>query len=380
MTSDLHVLSFPDYRGSNPYQQALAAALEAQGVTLEMHDGKAPVLPLTRVALTGSRPDVVHVHFIARYVIVDEEKVGPLAGFFLSVLFGLQLLVELTALRLAGIRLIWTAHDLLNHERRALGVEKAVKHIFVRALCDTVIVHCDRAGDLLVETFALPEDVRRKLTVVPHGHFLDHYENEIDRAKAREALGIEAESTVFLFFGWIRRYKNVVTLVETFRELDAPDARLLVVGNPRTDRLEREVRVAAGLDDRVRTVLEFVPDEEIQTYMNAADVVVLPFRTGRQTMLTSGSVVLAMGFGRPIVTPRLGCVECLVDGGGVLYDRDRELGHALSTAMSSNLAEMGARNRRRIERFDWESIALQTTAVYADDKGHNTECANPGYR
>lgn len=364
MSTNIDVLSFPDYRDSNPYQEALASALNAQGVSLEMHDGRAPVLPLTRVALTGSRPDVVHIHFLARYIIVDEEKAGPVAGFVLSCLLGLQLLVELTVLRLAGIRLVWTAHDLLNHERRALPVEKAVKHVFVRVLCDSVIIHCGRAGDLLIETFSLPERVRGKLTVIPHGHFLDHYENGIDRASARETVGIETEGTVFLFFGWIRRYKNVVTLIETFRRLDAPDARLLVVGNPRTDRLETEVCAAASSDDRVRTVLEFVPDEQIQTYMNAADVVVLPFRTSRQTMLTSGSVVLAMGFGRPVVTPRLGCVECLVNGGGVLYDQDRELGSALSDALSADLAKMGERNRRRIEQYNWETIARQTTAVY----------------
>ena len=49
--------------------------------------------------------------------------------------------------------------------------------------------------------------------------------------------------------------------------------------------------------------LRYIPDAELQVWLRAADVVVLPFRD----ILTSGSAILALSFGRAVVAPALGC-------------------------------------------------------------------------
>ena len=51
----------------------------------------------------------------------------------------------------------------------------------------------------------------------------------------------------------------------------------------------------------------FVPDGEVQHYLLAADAVVLPFKE----ILTSGSAMLALSFGRPVVAPH-GWVTLLI--------------------------------------------------------------------
>jgi glycosyltransferase involved in cell wall biosynthesis len=98
--------------------------------------------------------------------------------------------------------------------------------------------------------------------------------------------------------------------------------------------------------------------------MNAADVVVLPFRTDPQTLLTSGSAVLAKQFGRPVVTPAVGCNPCMLACGGILYGENESLSAALRAARSADLRAMGEWNRQDLESITWSDIATQTASVY----------------
>lgn len=360
----LKILAFPDYRDVNPYQQKLEAGLRDRGVSISTVDSGGRWFPVLEAVRQHGTPDVFHAHFFDHMMIVP--SISPPYRSLVSALLGLRLVFELLVLRIAGVSLVWTAHDLVNHERHAVRVELAFKHVLVRFLCDAVIIHCSGAADVILDTYRLPERVRRKMTVVPHGHFIDDYPNEVTADEARSRLDLD-DDTIFLFFGWIRRYKNVPLLVETFADLDADDARLLVAGNPRTDALAEEVSRAVEATSHAHARLEFVPDEEVQLYMNAADVVVVPFRTERQTMLTSGSVLLAMSFGKAVIAPRLGCVEDLVDRkGGFAYDSsDRSaLLSSMRAALRADLDGMGQYNYQKVKQYEWDQIADVTLDVY----------------
>ena len=81
-----------------------------------------------------------------------------------------------------------------------------------------------------------------------------------------------------------------------------------------------------------------VPDEELQLYFNACDLVALPFRQ----VLNSGSLLLAMSFGCPVVAPRLGSIpEVACPEGWFGYDAANPDG--LRSALRAALA---ARSRR----------------------------------
>ena len=364
--SDLTVLAMPDYRDVNPYQLHLEEALEDRGVTITTDGRGGRWFPVLQNLRAHGVPDVLHVHFFHQLMVASIFS-GPWPP-VTSVLLSTRLVVELLVTKLLGTTLVWTAHDLMNHERRAMRTELVFKHLIIRFLCDDVVVHCEGAKDVVTDTYRLPDETREKMTVVPHGHFIDDYPNDVSRADARRQFGYGEDETVFLFFGWIRRYKNVPLLIETFQQLDDPDARLLVAGNPRTDDLEAAVTDRATTDDRVQTVLEFVPDEAIQRYMAAADVVVLPFRTDKQSLLTSGSALLAMSFGKPLIAPQIGCLgEAFDERGGIPYEstEPQALEAAMRDALDADLATMGRHNFRVAKRRDWESIAECTHRIYA---------------
>jgi glycosyltransferase involved in cell wall biosynthesis len=367
VSEDLDVLAFPDYRDVNPYQRELEEGLQKLGVSISTRNHGGRWFPILERVREHGKPDILHVHFFHHVMVASSMPTwarGPV-----SALISLRLVIELALLRLAGVKLVWTAHDLMNHERHAIRSEVVFKHLIVRYLCNAIILHCEQAAEPLIGVYRLPESIHRKMTVIPHGHFIDEYPNEVSQSEAREKLDIGGGQTVYLFFGWIRRYKNVPLLIETFAEMDTEDVLLLVVGNPRTDTLRQEVAAASKDDPRVRTRLEFVPDEEVQLYMNAADATVLPFRTGQQTLLTSGSALLAMSFRKAVIAPRVGCVASLVDEeGGFAYEySDRTaLLAAMREATAADLKSMGEYNYRKVSEYTWDKISSKTLETYRE--------------
>ncbi|WP_332098115.1 glycosyltransferase family 4 protein [Halalkalicoccus salilacus] len=299
-------------------------------------------------------PDVVHLHWLQPFVI-SENPIKTAAG-------GIRLLGELLLLKLMGVTVVWTVHNVLEHRKRSPRLETLIKHFVVR-LSDYVIVHCPAARRSIQEAYHLSNEMASKCISIPHGHYIDSYPNEQTRDQARNTLDIDSTDTTFLFFGQIRPYKNIPLLVETFKELNDDEARLLIVGNPWDENEAAEVRKRSKTDDRIRCIFEFVPEEEIQLYMNAADVVVLPF----QDVLTSGSALLGMSFGNALIAPQIGCVAELLDPeGGVSYDPDTGDGlhRAMERALRADVAAMGEYNYRKAQRYDWESIARRTYELY----------------
>ena len=349
----MNVLHLP-YFETNPYHHELGDALERRGLSVHFSTGYPR--DTVRAVLEGGIPDVIHLHWISWFLISDDRlrSVGKAMVFIAAV----------TVAKVLGIRIVWTAHNLFEHERRDPKLERFFKRHLVRYAFDDVIVHCEAAKRQLLTAYDLPRTVESKLVTVPHGNYVEAYDDQLSSEEASEELGLPESATVIAFFGSIKPYKRVPELIDAFTDLETDNARLLVAGNPMDDDVKRAVVERASRDDRVETVLEFVPDDEVQLYMNAADVVVLPF----EDILSSGSVLLSMSFGNPIVAPRDGCLpELLADQPELLYDSDDDAGleTTLERALSADLAELGRRNYERALAYDWGTIADRTIRVYA---------------
>lgn len=310
-------------------------------------------LPILAGWLRRHRPRVVHLHWTHQYLGGADVTPGRLRR--------ARFLGQLRLLHWLGVRLVWTVHNLGSHEGDRSPAEMAV-HRLLFELCDAVICHCEAAAGSVAEAYELDPELRRRLHVIPHGNYIDVYPNTLSRAEARSRLGLPEGARVLLFIGAVRAYKGIEELLAAFRTLDEPNARLVVAGSPRRPSDAARV-VAAAADPRVTVRLEFIPEEDIQVLLNAADAVVLPFRD----VLTSGSMALAMSFGKAVVAPRLGCLpDTLPADGGVLYDPNEPngLANALRTALTADLEAMGARNLDRARELDWGPIAEATAQLY----------------
>ena len=77
-----------------------------------------------------------------------------------------------------------------------------------------------------------------------------------------------------------------------------------------------------------------------------------------------------MSFAKPCIAPLIGCIpEVLDEKGAFLYDVDRadglETALGAAAARRSELAGMGAVNRKVMEGWAWSSVAAATKCLYA---------------
>ncbi|MBL7994358.1 glycosyltransferase [bacterium] len=132
--------------------------------------------------------------------------------------------------------------------------------------------------------------------------------------KERKDLGYGGKDKVILFFGYVRKYKGLDLLLRAFPDVlrSIPDAKLLIVGEFYDEpqaylSLVEELR----LESCVKIINRFVPNEEVGRFYSAADVVVLPYRTGTQ----SGILNIAYGCERPVIVTNVGGLAESVEHG-----------------------------------------------------------------
>ncbi len=145
-----------------------------------------------------------------------------------------------------------------------------------------------------------------RIHVIPHGLY-DQYQ-KVSRQEAHAMLGLNGDY-VILSFGLIRPYKGIPNLIKAFGELPdevARKSRLLIAGEIWEDReAVTQAMARCKYRDRIRLVDEYIPDDDLPLYFNAADVVALPYLRASQ----SGVAHIAMAFGKPIVVSKVGGLE-----------------------------------------------------------------------
>lgn len=350
-TGRKRVLFVPMVGAKNPYQRQLADALGELGYDVRPVGQSANLL---KSVWAWWRPAVMHLHWLHPFV---QSTSVPRSTVKVAVLA-----VQLLLLRALGIRLVWTVHNLHDHERFNPRLDRFLNR-FVARIAHRLIVHGPTAQRLVCEEYGLRND--RKIAVIPHGNYCDWYENRITCRDARARLGIEENRFVFLLLGALRPYKGTDELIRSFQELDRPDTTLVIAGKPVSEEFGREIAAAADGVNNVVVHPGFVADEDLQVYFNASDVVVFPYRD----VLTSGAVVLAMSFGKCCLACQRGAIgDVLENEISFLYDPDEEDG--LRTAMEQavgareRLAGFGRRNLELARQWNWRAIAEQTGEVY----------------
>lgn len=349
-SSGLKVALAPYYLNVNPYQEQLHIYLNKLGIQVS---GVTEGIFMPD-ALKHIKPDILHLHWLQ----VFSQAPNPIKAFPRLAKF----IIGLLMLKMSGTKIVWTVHNLKAHESSNPLTDKLCR-LLVSKLADEIIAHGEVAKREILATFKVKQ--KDKINVIPHGNYIDYYQNEIDRTKARKLLRIKGSKTVFLFLGTIRPYKGVNELIEIFGQLNRDDVELVIAGKPFSEEIEAEVKQKLQHHPNIRFMPGFVPDHQVQIYMNACDVVVFPYRN----LLTSGAAILAMSFGKACIAPRIGCLkETLDDSGAFLYEPDAQDGllQVINQAIEQreNLAAMGQHNRQIVNQWSWDRIALMTSKVY----------------
>jgi glycosyltransferase involved in cell wall biosynthesis len=343
---------FCPYDERNPYQRELAAELARLDV---------PVVPMRAEALyrfAGRRAwsaDIFHLHWLHHFLVGSTR----IRAFFKSLVLTAQVAVR----RLLGQRIVWTAHNLLDHERRFPGMQLFFTRLVAR-MAHRVIVHSHAAAAIVGESLKVSS---KKLRVIPHAHYIGVYPDEVDSSSARAALGVPPDRFVFLFIGKLRDYKGVHEAIEAFRRLEDESAQLVIAGRPKDEQVDQQMRKWIADHPRIDYRPGFVADEQLQVYFRAADIVVLPFHD----VLTSGSLLLAMSFAKPLILPDLAGLREAVPNGGAIFcsaNDSTELTAALRQAIEQReqLAAKGNVCYEFVKNWGWAEMAKATAEVYKE--------------
>lgn len=360
MSDDTLTVLFTSGSDKNPYHNLLFEGLEQNGVE-PIREPKPLFLPLTRAVLRNNNIDAIHLGWLYGFYMVREFTPSSILDTVITVGRAFWFCIDLLLARSLGTRLVWTVHNKYHHERYYPRVEK-VLNVIVANIVHALTVKCDTAKETISQLYKVRDD--SKITVIPDGNYIDAYPNEIKKSEARDYLEI-GDEFVYLYFGLIRPYKGVEKLIKDFQATEKEDVELWVVGNPKSEIIGDRIRSEADKDKRIRTELEYVSNEEVQYYMNAADVLVLPY----QEILNSGSVYLGMSFGKPIIAPKIGCIlSTVATRNNMLYNPNDQKGlqNELLNVIDEELTEIGQMNLQRAKELNWSDIGKKYKLLYAN--------------
>jgi glycosyltransferase involved in cell wall biosynthesis len=180
------------------------------------------------------------------------------------------------------------------------------------------------------------------------------------REKARSQLGLQIEGKVALFLGLIRPYKGVDLLLEAIARVPADCGwSVLVAGEPwgGIEPVLGQQICDLGIEDRVQLRLGWVPEGDVPPLLAAADLVVLPYRSGSQSAVAP----LALAAGLPVLSTRVGGLSEVVEDGvnGVLVEPGsvQELARTFEKLTTGKLAELAAGARATRSRLTWDGYA-----------------------
>ncbi len=288
---------YPDYT-TNPYQALTYSALNG------VDEVAVPVADIFEAPLArdpGGRLDgrVLHLHWvnpIAQQSPVLEVAVARVERFK----------SKLLELKARGVKVVWTIHNTVPHELNHYFLELEVCQFLARE-ADLVHIMSAATPQLVDDYYRIPAD---KIVQIEHPAYNGVYPQVLDREHARTRLGLSDAQLSYVFFGAIRDYKGIPLLLDAFARCAASDARIrLDVAGAVGRIVQRDLRDRLRDSAQVRMHLGRAAGWQVQEYLCAADVMVFPYTR----ILNSGSVLLALTFGIPIIVPAVEALGELLD-------------------------------------------------------------------
>lgn len=196
--------------------------------------------------------------------------------------------------------------------------------------------------------------------VTPHPTYGMFCKQGMSMQKAREQLQIDQGQRVLLFFGFVRKYKGLQYLLEAMKLLKERDfkVQLWVVGDFGEDKDEYVEQIRRfKIEDQVQMVEGYVPDDEVEKYFAASDLVVLPYLSATQ----SGIVQIAFGFEKPVLVTEVGGLPDVVTNGKTGYVVEPRSAEMIAEA----IMDYYINNRREAfvsqiekekDRFSWKTF------------------------
>ena len=253
----------------------------------------------------------------------------------------------------------------------------------VFAIVDNMIPHEKRIGDVSLGKYfvnsvdgfitlsqSVLDDVNKfdkhnkPKICTPHPVY-NIYGETCKKELACEKLMIDPSFKYVLFFGFIREYKGLDILMESFKYLPN-DIKLIVAGefynnSERYKRLEKEL----NLFGRIHWFTEFIPTNEVATYFSAAEIVAQPYKTATQ----SGVTQVAYQLEKPMLVTNVGGLAEIVPHGKVGYVTEvnpEAVANAIKDFYENDrTAEFLPHIRTEKQKYSWSELNSKTRELFS---------------
>ena len=204
----------------------------------------------------------------------------------------------------------------------------------------------------------------------PHPIY-DHYGALIPKNEAIQLLQLDPHFKYVLFFGFIRGYKGLDLLLEAFADKRLKDlgVKLVVAGEfygspkPYMDQID-SLKIA----DRVVLKTDYIPDEEVNRYFRACDIVAQPYKSATQ----SGVTQIAFHFEKPMLVTNVGGLPEIVPNGKIGYvvePNAQQIADALVAYYQEDKEATFIENvKEEKKKYAWDKMTATILSVYADSR------------
>jgi glycosyltransferase involved in cell wall biosynthesis len=262
-------------------------------------------------------------------------------------------------------KIVVTIHDVRSFSSNA---ESVFYTRLIYFLTDSILTH---------NRFSRKEIVRyhksldKKITIIPHGNYLPFIDLHEDQEESRLKLGIDLDKKVLLFFGMIKKVKNLDLLLLAMREIIKRNSKviLLIAGKPWKDDFSYYQEIIDRLKIHNNCVLniKFIAHQDVKHYYCATDIVILPYKEIYQ----SGVLMMSLCFGKPVVISDLDSFKEIVnDQETALFFKSGDTS-SLSNVINSALENHDLLEKVRTQGFElvktkysWIEIGRQTRDAY----------------
>lgn len=296
--------------------------------------------------ITGSRikTSIIHFHWWTSFLFVV----------FYPVLLGAKLFHR--------VQIICTLHNVVGHESGFF--DRLITRIML-TLPDHFIVHTEATKNKLK---ALNKTKDENISIIPHGRYDFYKHSSLSASEAKKILNLPQSGKVILFFGFIREYKGIDTLIAAMKRIhqEVPDAILYIAGNCWISwDVYQQMIVDANLEKQVFTDIRYIPSSEIQNYFAAADVVVLPYK---EFDSQSGPGNIAIGFQKPLIVSHVGGLPDLVKTPDAIFEPGDEKALADTLIRLFNnpdlMHQLHLDSKSIADTLSWDAIADRTIQLY----------------
>lgn len=318
----MRISLLPVAGSENPYQKLLIKELNSDADIVVKQGNRDRFFGIIRTAIV-QKPDIIHFDWIESFY----SRRNTLFTLLHIPIFKLQCFI---VRRVLQIKIFWTLHNLYPHDT-AHKKRHLRMHQYFAKQCKMIRVFSQSTKNKAAGLLNIPSD---KIEVVSQSNYLEEYPNHAKRDSSLEKLNLPAVKKIFLFFGYLKPYKGIEELIHSFKTAELKNCILVLAGQcPDKKFLSQLLNL---INEQIIFFNRFIPKEEAQFFFNSADVVILPFKE----IENSGSVILAMGFKKAIITKNTEYMMELLSNQTELLFQGDELSQKISSAFKKDITEL----------------------------------------